>query len=172
MESFPHGETEEDGEDNQGQHGPAAQQTHEVLGGEEIDDHFRHGGMLAHLFGGQIRPGGQHRRENLHQNEHDDGGDGAGDHKGDDGGAHDLTGSLAAFHIGNGAGDGGKHQGNYDAEHQVDEHLAQEGDTVAEGREEPAHQGTGYHAAQQNDQETVVFRDRFLIHKTPSFWFG
>ncbi len=81
------------------------------------------------------------------------GGDGAGDHKGDDGGAHDLTGSLAALHIGNGTGDGSKHQGHHDAEHQVDEHLAQEGDIVAAGRAEPAQQGTGYHAAQQNDRK-------------------
>ena len=44
-----------------GQHGAAAQQTHEVAGGEEIDDHFRHGGVFADLLSGDICPGGQHR---------------------------------------------------------------------------------------------------------------
>ena len=158
-----HGEAEEHGEDDEGQHGPAAEEAHEVLRREEVHDHLRQGGVLAHLLTGKVTPGYQHGGEELHEDEHDDGGDGAGDDEGRDGGAHDLAGPVAALHPGDGAGDGGEDQRHHDAEHHVDENLAQEGDLMPGVRPEPAHQGTGYHAGQQNGQEAVVPLDGGMI---------
>ena len=79
------------GEDDQRQHGAAAQQAHKVVGGEEVHDHVGEGGVLADGLGGHVGPGLQHRGNQLHDNEHDDGGNGAGDHEGEHGGAHDLA---------------------------------------------------------------------------------
>ena len=41
------GKAEQDGEDDQRQHGAAAQQAHKVVGGEEVHDHVGEGGVLA-----------------------------------------------------------------------------------------------------------------------------
>ena len=114
----------------------------------------------------------QHRRHQLHQHEHKHSCDGAGDDESANGDAHDLARPLAAFHIGNGTGDGGKDQRHHHTEHHVDEYSAEEGDVVSPLGPEPAQQSASDHAAQQDRQKAVVFRNRFLIHKTHSFWFG
>ena len=119
-----HGKAEQHGKYDKGQHGPAAQKAHKVLCREEIDDHFCHGSVFTDLLGGKVGPRHQHRREQLHQHEHDNGGNSAGNYEGADGSGHDFSGPLAAVHIGNGPGNGGKHQRDHDAEHQVDENLS------------------------------------------------
>ena len=166
------GEAEQDREHDERQHGPAAQQAHKVRGGEEVDDHLREGGVFADLLSHHICPGSQHWGEQLHQHEHEHSCDGAGDDEGANGDAHDLARPLTAFHIGNGTGDGSKDQRHHHTEHHVDEYGAQEGDVVSPLGPEPAQQSAGDHAAQQDRQKAVVFCDRFLIHKTHSFWFG
>ena len=165
------GEAEQDREHDERQHGPAAQQAHKVRGGEEVDDHLREGGVFADLLSHHICPGSQHWGEQLHQHEHEHSCDGAGDDEGANGDAHDLARPLTAFHIGNGTGDGSKDQRHHHTEHHVDEYGAQEGDVVSPLGPEPAQQSAGDHAAQQDRQKAVVFCDRFLIHKTHSFWF-
>lgn len=119
-----HGKAEQHGKYDKGQHGPAAQKAHKVLRREEIDDHFCHGSVFTDLLGSKVGPRHQHRREQLHQHEHDNGGNSAGNYEGADGSGHDFSGPLAAVHIGNGPGNGGKHQRDHDAEHQVDENLS------------------------------------------------
>ena len=159
-----HREAKEHGEHDQGKHGAAAQQTGEVADGEEVDDHVGHRRVLAHGLTGNIAPGLQHGREDLHQHVHDDSSQSAGDHEGSHGGAHDLTGTFLAFHIGDGAGDGSEDHGNDHAEHHVDEHGAQECDLMAKSGIEPAQQGTCDHGADQDRQKAVVLCDRFFVH--------
>ena len=159
------GEAEQHGEHDQGQHGLAGQQTHEVAGGEEVDDHVGNGGVLAHFLRGDVVPGNQYRGEDLHQREHDDSSDGAGDDEGRHRGAHDLTGTLHALHVGNGARNGHEHQGNHHAEHHVDEHGAKGLYDRGHTGGQPAHQRANDHCAQHDAKENIILDYSFLFHK-------
>ena len=160
------GKAEQQREDDERQHGLTAQQTHEVAGGEEVDDQIRDGGILAHLLGVELRPGLQHGREDLHQHEHNESGDEARHHEGGDGTAQNLTCALAALHAGHGAGDGGKDQRHHHAEHHVDKHGTKGLDLGAHLGEEPADDTAQNHRAQHDRQETIVLQNRFLFHES------
>ena len=171
-------EAHQDGKDDQRQHGTAAEQGGKVADSEEVDDQIRNGNGIVHHALGQVAPGLQYRRDQLHQHDHDGGGDGAGDDEGQNGGAHDFTGTPAAAHGGNGSGDGRKHHGDHDAEHHVDEQGAQgleDGGTglddlvtLLDLGEDGAHDGAQDHGTQHDGQERVVVGDRlfgqFLAH--------
>ena len=162
------GKAEQDGEDDQRQHGAAAQQAHKVVGGEEVHDHVGEGGVLADGLGGHVGPGLQHRGNQLHDNEHDDGGNGAGDHEGEHGGAHDLACPFPAAYAGHGIGDGGEHQRHHHAEHHIDEHGAGGLDKVTKFRKEPAGHAAGYHGKQHQGQEAVVLHNCGFVHNNTS----
>ena len=162
------GEAEEQGEDDQRQHGLAAQQADKVLSGKEVDDHLRDGGILAQLLGRDILPRDQDRGNQPHQHEHDAGGDGAGDDEGTNGDAHDFAGPFAAAHIGHSAGDGREDHGNHDTEHHVDKHGAQRFQNLGAGalfcgREQEAHHTASDDGYQHADQQAVVAEPAVLL---------
>ena len=131
--------------------------------------------MFADFLGRDLCPGDQHGREQAHQHVHNDRCNSSGNHKCGYGNAHDLTGALAAFHVGYGTGNGGKHHRNHYAEHHVDEHgshgLENGGagagdDTAAHvhvGGPQPADKAPQYHGGQHNAQEQVVFCNGFFV---------
>ena len=162
------GEAEEQGEDNERQHGLAAQKAHKVLGGEEVDNHLREGGVFAQLFSGDVLPGHENRGDEAHEHVHDGGGDGACDHEGADGDAHDFSGALAAAHIGHGTGDGREDHGHHDAEHHVDEHRAQRlehlgAGTLLSGGEQGAHHAAGHNGNKHGREQAVILEPAGLL---------
>ena len=161
------GEAQQHGKDDEGQHGPAAQQAHEILGGEEIYQQLTGGGIVPYGLGGQRLPRGQHRGKCLHQQEHQHGGEDARHHEGQHRDAHDAPGPADAPHPGDGSGDGGKHQRHHHAEHEVDENLPQRADGPGGGRPQPAGDAAGEHGRQHGPQKSVIFQHGSFFHSTP-----
>ena len=118
--------------------------------------------MLADLFGGDVRPGGQDRGEEAHQTVHDHRCDGSSDHKGADGHPHDFSRPPAALHVGHGAGDGREDHGHHNTEHEIDKHRAQRLEHRGLGPQ-PAHDAAQDHGAQHDRQEGVVLRHGFFV---------
>ena len=159
-----HSEAEQDGEDDQRQHGAAAQQANEVFGGEEVDDQGGKACILAHFLAGDLCPGLQDRGEHLHDEVHDKGSDGTGDDESADGNAHDLACALTVAHVCHGAGDGREDHGNHDTEHHVDEQGAQrlqQGGLGPQSTDNTA----GYDGCQHDQGRPIVFPK--VLHKKP-----
>ena len=158
-------EAEEDGEDDQGQDGPAGPQLHEVGLGEEVDDHVGQAQRLADLTLGDgvlaLNQG-----EDAADHIHDDGGDACGGAEGGHGGAHDLAGLLHGLHVGDGGADGAEDHRHDHAEHQVGEDGAEPCQAAGLLGEQPAEDAAGGDTGQHAGDKAIVFQEIFHFRFT------